>query len=66
MDCKCNWVEAILAIVIIVSATMAGASSKWVIIIAALLMLLHALFCRKCQMCEPSMMESKSMKKKRR
>ena len=66
MDCKCNWVEAILAIVIIVSAYMAGASSKWIIIIAALLLLLHALFCKKCQMCESSMMDSKPMKKRRR
>ncbi len=66
MDCKCNWVEAILAIVIIVSAWMAGASSKWIVIIAALILLLHAMFCKKCQMCEPAMMKSSKPMKKRR
>ena len=65
MNCKCNWVEAILAIVIILFAYSAGDSSKWVIIIAALLLLLHALLCKRCQMCEP-MMEAHSMKKRRR
>ncbi len=66
MDCKCNWVEAILAIVIIVSAWMGGASSKWIVVIAALILLLHAMFCKKCQMCEPVTMKGpKSAKRKR-
>ena len=66
MDCKCNWVEAVLAIVIVVFAYSAGASSKWVVIVAALLLLLHALLCKKCQMCEASMMNVKSAKKRRK
>lgn len=65
MNCTCNWVEAILAIIIIVFAYVATASSKWVVIIAALLLLLHALFCKKCQMCEP-VMDTRHMKKRRR
>ena len=65
MSCKCNWVEAVLAIIIILFTYMAKASSKWVVIIAALLLLLHALMCKKCQMCE-KMVESKSSKRKRK
>jgi len=65
MNCKCNWVEAILAIIIIVFAYMPG-SSKWVIIIAAILLLLHALICKNCQMCEEPMSMPKSSKKRRR
>ncbi|MEK6914947.1 MAG: hypothetical protein AABW89_00195 [Nanoarchaeota archaeon] len=66
MDCKCNWVGAILAIIIIVFAYMASASSRWVIIIAALLLLLHAMMCKKCRMCGESMISSKTSKKGRR
>ncbi|MEK6908993.1 MAG: hypothetical protein AABX23_03000 [Nanoarchaeota archaeon] len=67
MNCKCNWVESILAIIIIIFAYMGSASSRWVIIIAAVLLLLHALMCKKCGMCEePEMMESKHSKKRRR
>lgn len=66
MNCKCNWVESVLAIIIIIFAYMASASSKWVIIIAALLLLLHALFCKKCQMCEEPVVEKHSRKRRRR
>ncbi|MBS3083672.1 hypothetical protein J4423_02605 [Candidatus Pacearchaeota archaeon] len=66
MSCKCNWVEAVLAIIIILFTYMAKASSKWVVIIAALLLLLHALMCKKCQMCEEPKMMPKSSKKGRR
>ncbi len=66
MSCKCNWVESVLAVVIIIFAYIANSSSQWVIIIAALLLLLHALLCKKCQMCEEPKMASKSSKKGRR
>ncbi len=66
MSCKCSWVEAVLAVIIILFTYMAVASSKWIVIIAALLLLLHALMCKKCQMCEEPMASSKSPRHKRR
>ncbi|MSS74558.1 hypothetical protein EXS72_02885 [Candidatus Pacearchaeota archaeon] len=66
MSCKCSWVEAILAIVIILSAYLGRTSSKWVIIVSALILLLHALMCKKCGMCEMPQVSAKSTKKKRR
>ncbi|MEK6846624.1 MAG: hypothetical protein AABY16_00485 [Nanoarchaeota archaeon] len=50
MECKCNWTEAILAIVIIVFAFVRSASAKWVVIVAAVLLLIHSLTCKKCKM----------------
>ena len=64
MECKCNWVEAILAIVIIIFAYSVSDSSKWVVIIAGILLLLHALFCKMCGKCEH--MDGKSTMKNRR
>lgn len=52
MFCKCNWYEAILTIVIIAFSFMRAASAKWVVVIAAVLLLIHALSCNKCGMCE--------------
>lgn len=52
MNCKCNWVQAILAVVIIAFSFVRFASAKWVVVIAAVLLLLHALSCSKCGMCE--------------
>ena len=51
----CRWLEAILAVVIIVFAywpTMIWTNpmwSEWVVIVSAALLLLHALFCMKCK-----------------
>ena len=64
MNCKCNWVEAILAIVIILFAFVAGSSSKWIIVIAAIILFLHAVICKKCNTCGYAI-ETHSMKKKR-
>lgn len=68
MNCKCNWVEAIIAVVIILFAYVASSSSKWVIIVAALLLLLHSLMCKgcNCQSCEEPMVNKKNTKKGRR
>lgn len=66
MNCKCNWVETILAIIIIIFAYMGSPSSQWVIIIAAILLLLHALMCKKCGMCDEPVMVEKTRHKKRR
>lgn len=66
MNCKCNWVESILAIIIIVFAYMGSPSSRWVIIIAAVILLLHALMCKNSKMCEEPMMAESKHKKRRR
>ena len=46
----CRWIEALLAIVIIVFAypKLVDWNNEWVIIAAAALILLHVLFCSKC------------------
>ncbi len=51
MFCKCNWNEGILAVIIIVFSFVQAASAKWVVVIAAVLLLLHALACNKSGMC---------------
>jgi len=67
MNCKCNWVQAVLAVIIILFAYMGSASSQWIIIVAGIILLLHALLCKKCGMCdEPKMMISKSSPKHKR
>jgi general stress protein CsbA len=72
MGCKCNWVESVLAIVIIVFAWMQGVSgtNMWIIVVAAVLLLLHALMCKKCKSCETPMgsvgKTSPARRKKRR
>ena len=64
MDCKCNWVESVLAIVIIIFAFTSSVASKWIVVIAAVLLLLHALVCKSCKMCSECMNGSSTMKKK--
>lgn len=50
MKCNCMWVEFVLAVVILVFAIWPGivSWSNWVIIVAAALLLIHALSCSKC------------------
>jgi hypothetical protein len=52
MGCNCKTVESILAIVILIVAIMpdllGNTGSMWITIIAAALLLLHALMCKKC------------------
>lgn len=40
--------EAILAIVLIVFALWETAASKWIILIAAVILLIHSFTCKKC------------------
>ena len=62
MNCNCQWVVSIFAVVILVFAFWTTAWSKWVILIAAILILLHAWTCKNCKMPKMEM----STKKKRK
>ncbi len=45
--CK-SWCEFILAAIILIFALWATAYSKWIIVIAAVLMIIHSCTCKKC------------------
>jgi len=45
--CK-SWCEAILAIVILVFAFWQTAYSQWIVVIAAVVLLIHSFTCKKC------------------
>ena len=66
MDCKCNWVESVLAIVIIVFAFTSSGASKWIVVIAAVLLLIHALVCKSCKTCAECLKGAPAVKKKRK
>lgn len=53
MGCNCRTTELILAIVIIVFALWVTAWSQWVIVIAAVLLLIHSHSCKNCKTCPP-------------
>lgn len=57
MNCNCKWFETVLAVVIFVFAVwpelVGMVASKWIIAIAAVLLLIHAWSCRNCGMCSP-------------
>jgi hypothetical protein len=66
MGCNCKWTEIVLAIVILVFTFWeVAAVSQWVVAVAAILLLLHALMCKNCAMCSTGAL-SKSSKKKGR
>jgi len=48
MGCNCKCVEIILAIVILLFLFWETTASTWIIAIAAILLLIHALSCKKC------------------
>lgn len=58
--CNCKVFEIIISIIILVFALWEVSYSKWVIIIAAALVLIHALTCKNCAACS----EKPSPKKK--
>jgi hypothetical protein len=66
--CSCaKWLEIIAAIIVFVLAlwpAWLGAATKWILVIVALALLLHALFC-KCCMCESNPVISETVKKKK-
>ena len=46
MGCNCKGIELVLAIVILVFALWQTTYSSWIVIIAAVLLVLHALSCK--------------------
>lgn len=64
--CNCKWTEAIIGIVIFVMAlwpNLLGASvSKWITVIAAVILLVHAFMCKSIYKCSE---EPKTTKKKK-
>lgn len=45
---NCKWIEAILAVIIIVFANSSWVYATWIIIVAAAIILIHALTCKTC------------------
>ena len=45
---NCKWIEAVLAVLIIVFASSSWIYATWVVVIAAAGILIHALTCRSC------------------
>lgn len=45
--CK-SWCDFILAVIILVFSFVTWAYSKWIIVIAAILLLIHSFGCKKC------------------
>jgi hypothetical protein len=70
MGCNCKWTEIVLAIVILVFVFWVTTASQWIVAIAAILLLIHALMCKNCAMCSTGAMPMKAKsggkKKKRR
>jgi hypothetical protein len=62
MECNCKVTNAILAVIILVFLFWQTVASKWIIAVAALLLLMHAFCCRNCEACE---MEKKPAKRKK-
>ncbi len=54
MECNCKYVQVILGLVVFVFAmwpeTIGAVASKWVISIAAVLFIVHAMKCSGCEM----------------
>jgi len=65
MGCNCKHTQIIIGIVILVFTFWIVAWSQWIVAIAAILLILHALKCKACGMGSASM-PVKSSKKKRR
>ena len=62
--CDCRWTEIIIAVVVIVFSVIWSASwTNWVIFVAALVLLVHALTCKNCR---PRRLENTATKKRKR
>ncbi|MCH8945680.1 MAG: hypothetical protein IIA85_02045 [Nanoarchaeota archaeon] len=67
MNCNCRWCELILAVVILVfviwpTQIFSAAVSGWIVVIAAVLLIVHSLFCNKCGGVCAGMMKGKKRK----
>jgi len=53
MNCNCMWVEGVLAAIILVfviwpTQIFSATVSWWLVVIAAVILLIHSLSCKKC------------------
>ncbi len=66
MNCNCNITELVLGILILVFTLWITDFSGYIVAIAAVILIMHALLCKKSCSHETSMPEKKQVKKKRR
>ena len=48
--CK-SWCEALIGLVIVVFALWKTNASQWIVVIAAIILILHSFVCKKCFSC---------------
>lgn len=66
-NCNCKVTEIVLGLVILVFALWETTFSKWVIVVAAILLLLHAFSCKNCGVSvSGEVPKAKSRRKRRR
>ena len=65
MNCNCKWFETIVALLILVFSFWRTTTGDWIIIIAAIALLLHSWVCKNCGMCKTDEMPMPSKKKKK-
>ncbi len=69
---NCKWGEALLALIVLVftiwpTQILSATMSWWLVVIAAALILIHSLFCKKCGgLCCMGKMSNMDMKPKRK
>ena len=67
MNHNCRWCEVVLILLIVIWTlwtNLFGISSKWVVLIAAIILLIHELGCKSCPMSIKSAPKKKAKKKK--
>jgi len=67
MNCNCNLCQIVLAVVILVFAAWPSqifsiGTSQWIVIVAAILLIVHSLSCNKCDGICTGMMKGKKRK----
>ncbi len=48
---SCKWIHVVLLLAIVIFAFVDSSVSQWIIVIAALALLIHALMCKHCNAC---------------
>ena len=64
MGCNCRVCEAVLAVVILVFTFWNSfAAAKWIVAIAAVLLLIHSIWCQNCASCNTEMPKASKRRK---
>jgi protein-S-isoprenylcysteine O-methyltransferase Ste14 len=66
MGCNCKVTEIILGVIVLIFAFMNAAWATWIVAIAAILLIIHALMCKNCGKCMPDSTTSKPLVKKKK